>query len=140
MNKKYLIDTNVWLELLLNNANANDVRLFFTGIAANQLYISQISLNAIHLYFYRQKKSTAFTVFINDLFIKNNVNCLSLAYFDYEELAELTDEVDFDFDDAYHYLLAKTNDLELISFNTELSFEDISISTPALALLDSKQN
>jgi predicted nucleic acid-binding protein len=41
---KYLVDTNVWLELLLDRDGADQVRRFFERTDAGALAISEFSL------------------------------------------------------------------------------------------------
>lgn len=43
----YLVDTNVWLERLLNQDKADDVRRFLEFISPRELYITDFSFHSI---------------------------------------------------------------------------------------------
>lgn len=131
----YLLDTNVWLECLLHGERTDEVRLFLTTIPADQLYITDLALHAVCLACVRADKAGEIPEFINDLFIKNNVNRISITNLDYKELAELIEERKMDYDDAYHCLAAKTNDLVLITLNPNFFINDVEIKSPAQAML-----
>ena len=51
----FLIDTNVWLELLLEQENSNQVRAFLESVDADQLAISEFSLYSIGIILTRLK-------------------------------------------------------------------------------------
>jgi hypothetical protein len=41
---KYLVDTNIWLELLLDQKQAENVRAFFNAVEPGEISISEFSL------------------------------------------------------------------------------------------------
>ena len=53
----YLIDTNVWIELLLGQQRAKEVKRFFQEIEASQLAITEFSLYSIGIILDRLGKS-----------------------------------------------------------------------------------
>ncbi len=48
---KYLLDTNIWLELLLNQENADTVSLFLDKTPSDLIAISDFSLHSIGINF-----------------------------------------------------------------------------------------
>lgn len=56
----FLIDTNVWLELLLEQTQAEEVRQFFQRVEASLLAISEFSLYSIGIILTRLKKDEVF--------------------------------------------------------------------------------
>jgi len=45
---KYLIDTNIWLELLLKQEKAEEVSIFLDKIATEEITISDFALHSIN--------------------------------------------------------------------------------------------
>ena len=132
---RYLLDTNVWMECLLDGERADEVKLFLSTIPSDELCISDLAFHSIALAHQRAEVMNDFLTFINDLFIKNNVSKISLDYLDYEVLADLVDDGEMDYEDAYHYISAKNQGLILISLNANFKDKgDIQIRTPAKAL------
>ncbi len=63
----YLVDTNVWLELLLLQERATEVRQFLESIDADQLFMTEFTLNSIGLITTRLRKEDVFEIFISDI-------------------------------------------------------------------------
>jgi predicted nucleic acid-binding protein len=77
----YLVDTNVWLELLLEQQRAAEVRQFLESVDAVQLSMTEFALNSIGLITTRLRKQDVFEVFISDILEDSAVRriCLSAA-------------------------------------------------------------
>jgi len=56
----YLIDTNVWLELLLKQERSEEVKKFFQRVEACYLVISEFSLYSIGIILTGFKKDNVF--------------------------------------------------------------------------------
>ena len=69
----YLVDTNVWLEHLLNQARAQEALRFVTGVDAARLFISHFSLHSICVILSRQKRAAALDTFVHDLFVQGQL-------------------------------------------------------------------
>jgi predicted nucleic acid-binding protein len=57
----YLVDTNVWLEVLLAQQQAPEAKAFFERIDAGQLAITEFSLYSLGIILTRLNKDEAFT-------------------------------------------------------------------------------
>jgi predicted nucleic acid-binding protein len=55
----FLVDTNVWLELLLEQEKADEVRQFLQGIEARRLSITEFSLYSIGIILTRLNSTLA---------------------------------------------------------------------------------
>lgn len=73
----FLVDTNVWLERLLNQEQTDVVKDFLTTIPSENLSISDFSLHSIGVILTRLNEQEVFDVFITDLFSIGLVSCLS---------------------------------------------------------------
>lgn len=63
----YLIDTNVWLELLLERENAEEVRQFFNTTESDLLAITEFSLYSIGIILTRLRRNEVFEEFLSDI-------------------------------------------------------------------------
>ena len=126
----YLIDTNVWLELLLEQENAAQVHQFMETIEGQQLVISEFSLYSIGVILTRRKKDDVFRDFVSDTILDSGVTRSRLEATDYERLLEARKQFNLDFDDAYQYIAAEINNLELISFDHDFDHTPRGRKTP----------
>lgn len=63
----FLVDTNIWLEELLEQDRSKEVSDFLSRIPSDQLYISDFSYHSIGVIFSRLKKMNVFTVFTEEV-------------------------------------------------------------------------
>lgn len=66
----YLVDTNIWLELLLEQEKEEEVRRFFQSVEARLLSISDVSLYSIGIILTKLKKDDVFIDFISDTIVE----------------------------------------------------------------------
>jgi len=66
---KYLIDTNVWLERLLDQGKSEVTAKFLHLIPTDQLYVSDFAMHSIGVILSRLNKIDVLESFVNDLFI-----------------------------------------------------------------------
>src|SRR3972149_588508 len=62
----YIVDTNIWLELLLEQEKEADVRQFFQSINSPSLSITDFSLYSIGIILTKLKKYEVFEDFLSD--------------------------------------------------------------------------
>lgn len=114
----YLVDTNVFLEGLLEQQRSDVVRSFLLNTNLNLLSISDLSLHSIGIILFRLGKHELFVKFLDDI-IFDGVDVLSLSNKDLRGLDKVSETNNLDFDDAYQYAIAELHDLQLISFDTD---------------------
>ena len=134
----YLLDTNIWLENILEQEKHDEVKKFLTTIDDNKLYISRFSFYSIGLHLFFKNKKEAFLSFVNDLFLEGSVNLISLNPHDMNELIINSRKYNLTFDDSYQYTCAKKNNLILVSFDVDFDKSDIKRLTP-IRILHSKE-
>lgn len=116
----YLIDTNVFLEVLLTQERRESCKKFLEKNIGN-LYVSDFSLHSIGVILFRNDKEKIFQRFAND--VLPNVKIITLSKISYEDLAVIKKKLGLDFDDAYQYKVAKEHDLKIVTMDTD--FEKI---------------
>ena len=130
----YLLDTNVWLERLLNQARAAEVKQLLDALDSAELDVSDFSLHSICVILGRSQKLALLDQFSADLFIQGRVALLSVSGADIPSVTTAMQAQRLDFDDAYQYVLAKRNNLTLVSFDTDFDHTDLPRRTPAQVL------
>lgn len=115
----YLVDTNVWLERLLNQAKSAEVGQFLSKVAARDLYVTDFAFHSICVILSRLARTNVLIDFVQDVFIDGDVNLISLKPSDSQLLVDAIDTHKFDFDDAYQYVAGKQNALTLVSFDSD---------------------
>ena len=129
--KVYLLDTNIFLELLLEQGNSDSVRALLTSKSPEELSISDLAFHSIGIILYQKNAAHLFTDFIRDLFGDGGIAIISLGSEDMERLERVSTTFNLDFDDAYQYVIAEKFGLVLVSFDTDFDSTDRKRIIPA---------
>jgi len=127
----YLVDTNVWLERLLNQDKSDEVGEFLKQVSASELSVTDFTFHSICVVLTRLGRSDILLDFVQDVFVESAVNLVSIRP---EQTHAVIDEIKkyrLDFDDAYQYVAAEENALTLISFDTDFDRTGNGKKTPA---------
>ena len=127
---RYLVDTNVWLERLLDQEKSVIASKFFDLITTDSLFVSDFSVHSIGVILSRLKKYDIFETFINDLFINGQIELLSLDSSDLLEVIGNIQKYKLDFDDSYQFSVAQKYDLTIITFDKDFNAKGIKKKTP----------
>jgi len=127
---RYLVDTNVWLERLLDQKNSDVASEFLTKIPTDNLFVSDFSIHSIGVILSRLKKYNIFEKFLNDLFVNGQIELLSLYSVDLFDVIDNIKKYKFDFDDSYQYTVAKKFDLTIVTFDKDFNAKGIRKNTP----------
>ena len=130
----YLVDTNIWLERLLDQERAAEVGEFLTLMSAEHLLMSDFSLHSIGVILDRLGERALLMRFVDDLFVQGGVVQVSVQPEDMIYLVEVMDRFNLDFDDAYQYVAAEQSDAVIISFDQDFDRTERRRQTPAQAL------
>ena len=115
----YLLDTNIILELLLDQDRADQVAAFLKQAAPDSLHISEFSLYSLGVILLRLKRFDLFLRSVKDLFLSEAIGLLRLGAEDMAKVSEVAQAFDLDFDDSYQYVAAEKFNLELLSFDRD---------------------
>lgn len=115
----YLLDSNIFLELLLDQEKADEVEKFLRAVPREKLHISEFSLYSVGIVLFRRKLFDTFVRVVDDLIIRDGVRLLRLPIQEMEKLTAVARGFDLDFDDAYQYLVAERYGLKIISFDSD---------------------
>jgi predicted nucleic acid-binding protein len=106
----YLVDTNIFLEILLNQAGRKKCEAFLQG-EKGAAWISDFTLHSIGVLLFRQKRPELFDRFAADTLPQFTI--LSLSEAGYSELTDANTRYALDFDDAYQFSVARENNLAI---------------------------
>jgi predicted nucleic acid-binding protein len=117
----YLVDTNIWLEILLEQKKSREAKLFFERIETENIHITEFSVYSIGIILSRYKKIDVLRNFIFDLIYESSVDVIRLKDNDHFKIIEAMEKYSLDFDDAYQYVAAKKMNLTMISFDSDFN-------------------
>ena len=116
---KYLVDTNIWLELFLEQEKSSSVRTFLQSTNPEQLAMTDFTLYSIGIILIRLSRGNVFQDFVSDTLEKAGVAKVRLDAEDLKRLVMICKDYHLDFDDAYQYQAAEKHDLILVSFDAD---------------------
>ena len=116
---KLLLDTNIFLEVILDQERANEARTLLSEIEGHEFFISDYSLHSIGLLLFRRGKHEVFRQFLRDMILGVGVAVITLSAQEMESLIEVAQRFNLDFDDAYQYAVAERYGLTIISFDSD---------------------
>ena len=126
----FVVDTNVWLELLLDQERAEEVRDFLGTMEPSLLPLTDFTLYSIGIILTQLGKDTVFSDFTVDTLERGEVSILRLSTFDLRDLLVVRQQFQLDFDDAYQYLAAEKHGFVLVSFDSDFDRTDRKRMTP----------
>ncbi len=123
----YLIDTNIFLEMLLDQQKSEDCqdlleKLYNGDITA---YVSSFALHSIEVILERSKKTDMVKVFLRDINDSKGLKRMDTTTMEELFAVQLTKKTGLDFDDALHYFICKSLGLKMVSFDKHFDKTDI---------------
>jgi len=116
--KPMLVDTNVFLEVLLQQERSELCKRFLTDNVEN-ICISDFTLHSVGVVTFRKGQAGLFTQFTQE--VLPHVSILTLPKEDYAKLDAIKQSSGLDFDDAYQYSLAKSYNLRLVTLDEDFN-------------------
>lgn len=127
---RLLIDTNIFLEVLLEQERAREARRLLANTEEHDFFMSDFSLHSIGLLLFRRHQHDTFRRFLTDMFVNAGVDMASLVASEMEAVAQSAEQFGLDFDDAYQYAVAKEYGLTIISFDSDFDRTERGRRTP----------
>ncbi len=120
----FLVDTNIFIEILLNQKSKIQCESFLKHNYNSELFLSEFALYSIGIILFRKNLLDDFSKFLEDLQL-NEVHVVSLDLSELFQLMKIKEEFSLDFDDAYQYLIAKKYNLNIVSLDKDFDKTDI---------------
>jgi uncharacterized protein len=127
----YLLDTNIFLELLLDQQESGSVRTLLSTKSPVDLAVSDLAFHSIGIILYQKKSPRLFTDFVRDMFGEGGITIIGLVAEDMNRVEQVAQMSGLDFDDAYQYVVAEKFDLTLVSFDAHFDSTERKRIVPA---------
>lgn len=116
---KALLDTNIFLEIILSQEKAEEAKNLLLKSAQHEFYITDYSLHSIGLLLFRRNQHKSFRAFLDDVLVNGGISLLSLLPDQMDAVISASRNFRLDFDDAYQYAIAARYDLALVSYDAD---------------------
>jgi len=126
----YLIDTNIWLERLLDQEKSTDVGRFLETVSPSQMMISDFSMHSIGVILSRLNKHDVYATFVDDVLLQGGVSLRTVPPAFIRRMVEVMKSFTLDFDDAYQYVVAELAQATIVSFDKDFDKTDLIRKTP----------
>lgn len=126
----YLLDTNIFLELLLNQKKAGEVERLLQETPPEMLCISEFSLDSIGVALVRRVMHDIFLKAVEDMLLVGGIRLIRLGPEDMQKVIQASRRFTLDYDDAYQYALAEKYNLILVSFDSDFDRTKRGKATP----------
>jgi predicted nucleic acid-binding protein len=127
---KILIDTNIFLEIILWQERAPQARDLLERIENHDFFITDYSLHSIGVLLFRMGRYQSFQEFLADLMVRAGTIMIFLLVEDMPSVIQAAQQFHLDFDDAYQYAAAAKNNLTIVSFDSDFDRTDHGRKTP----------
>lgn len=127
----FLLNTNVWLERLLDREHSEEVGNFLGATPSDQLWITDLAFHSLAVVMTRLGRGEALLGFVRDAFTDGAVNLVHLQPEDTQGVLSAMKQYSLGFDDAYQYAAAEKNGLALVSFDSDFDRTPVGRKTPA---------
>jgi len=129
---RLLIDTNVFLEVILSQDRASEASVFLQLAAAqHESFVSDFSVHSIGVFLLRRRQVLAFRDFLNDVVFRLGIGLKRLDEADLALVCDVAERFKLDFDDAYQYVAAKESDLVIVSYDSDFDGTDRGRKVPS---------
>jgi hypothetical protein len=126
----FLIDTNIWLEIILEQEKAEEFKEFLQSVSSSSIFITDFSVYSIGIHLFRGKIHNAFMDFIRDAFAKVGIRLIRLEPMDMRKILSISLRFNLDFDDAYQYVASQKYNLTIVSYDRDFDRTEKRRKTP----------
>ena len=131
---RLLLDTNIFLEILLDQERAEESRTLLRNTQNHELFATDFTLHSIGCKLFARAQHTVFVDFLRDTVANGVLEVLSVTVEELQSLAAVARDCSLDFDDAYQYAAADDRDLTIVSFDSDFDRTERGRKTPAQVL------
>ena len=126
----YLLDTNIFLELLLKRQRYAEVEAILRQTPRQSLKVSDFSLYSLGIALFRRKMQDIFSRVVEDLLINGGMGIMRLGAEDMDLISQNSRRFNLDYDDAYQYAVAEKYNLIIVSLDKHFDRTDRGRRTP----------
>lgn len=114
----YLIDTNIFLEILLEQEKCEECEALINKINQSEalFYVSSFTMQSIEVIMIRNYKSDQLAEFLRDVIVSKIIR-IDTNTNDELNILKIMKKLKLDFDDSLQYYLCKKYNLKIISYD-----------------------
>ncbi len=131
----FLLDTNIFLDGMLDRERADDVQAMLDRVDPSELAISDFSLFSIGIIYARHGRFREYLTFLDRDILEKGIRAMPLPLESHGIMVEAAERYRLDFDDAYQYALAVLYGLRLVGFDHHFDRTDEGRLEPERAAL-----
>jgi len=109
----YLLDTNILLELLLNQKKADEVERLLLETPPEMLSVSEFTIDSIGVILIRRIMHDIFLKAVDDMLLVGGIRLMRIGPEDMQRVVLASRRFKLDYDDAYQYALTEKYNLIL---------------------------
>ena len=126
----FLLDTNIFLEILLEQEKAQEAKDLLTTIPPSRLSITDFSVHSLGVFLFRRNQHEIYERFVEDAILNTGMAVLRINAEDIPILVDVSRRFRLDFDDAYQYVAAEKHGLRIVSFDADFDRTERGRRTP----------
>lgn len=128
----YLVDTNIFLEILLEQERTAECELLFEKLRDGEMtaVVSSFTLHSIEVIMERTGRHDHLLEFLKDVDSAKGLKRFDTTTLDELEALRISKTLKLDFDDAIQYFICKTHNLKIVSFDQHFDNKDITRIEP----------
>jgi predicted nucleic acid-binding protein len=130
----FLLDTNIWLERLLGQEQAEVVAELLDTLSPSDMCITDFTLHSIGVICNRLNQRDVFIKFVDDVLIDAGVVLVSVPANQMKRVVEIIALFRLHFDDAYQYVAAELEKATIVSFDQDFDKTEQRRLTPMQVL------
>ena len=128
---KLLLDTNIFLEILLEQKNEREARELLGRWEEHALFVTDFSVHSVGLKLFERGKHDDFRRFAKEVLLDQIAFMIQLGCSDMKEVADNAERLGLDFDDAYQYAAAEQHGLTIVSYDPDFDSTPKGRKTPS---------
>ena len=128
---KILLDTNILLEVILEQEKSDEAQALLAMIEEHEFHISDFSLHSIGVLLFRNQIQDVFEQFVEDFINGAGTQIVVLSVEDLKDVIDVANEFKLDFDDAYQYVASIKFGLSLVSYDHDFDRTEYGRKLPA---------
>ncbi len=115
----YLVDTNIFLEILLEQKRTAECESLFEKLQEGELtaFVSSFTMHSIEVIMERTGRNDLLLEFLEDVDSAKGLKRLDTSTLDELEALQISKTLNLDFDDAIQYFICKSHNMKIISFD-----------------------
>lgn len=130
----FLLDSNCWMQIARKREHDAEVRQLRVSVPRNMLFITDFAVHSLAIVFRRFDALPTFPVFLEDTGIGKEIGIVRNPVNHWPRIAEVAVRSQLDVEDAYQFVAAESNQLRLVSLDSDFDRVPGGRLTPAAAL------